>query len=320
MLKTSEKKIIYWLDNNSRMSNQELATKVGLSKQAIGQNITQLQKKGIIDGFITFVNTLSLGYTHYKIFLKLHNTNTQIESEFITYLVNRDDIRWVVSLSGKYDLSFSLLTTNPQEFNKKYAEIESRFGKYILERNVVTVADVIGYSRNYLIENTLPKSLEYTYIDKRDLIDETDKHILKTISQDARMKIIDIAKKLNLSVDVVKYRLKKLVKNNIISGFTLKINLRNLGYEYYSFLLNTTNYNKKVEDKIKIFLQKHPNTIFFAKVIGNYDVQIEFECKDYYELEKNVKEFRETFSQNIRDFEILRVIDEYKNDFYPFND
>jgi Lrp/AsnC family leucine-responsive transcriptional regulator len=203
MLKTSEKKIIYWLDNNSRMSNQELATKVGLSKQAIGQNITQLQKKGIIDGFITFVNTLSLGYTHYKIFLKLHNTNTQIESEFITYLVNRDDIRWVVSLSGKYDLSFSLLTTNPQEFNKKYAEIESRFGKYILERNVVTVADVIGYSRNYLIENTLPKSLEYTYIDKRDLIDETDKHILKTISQDARMKIIDIAKKLNLSVDVV---------------------------------------------------------------------------------------------------------------------
>ncbi|HIG95529.1 TPA: hypothetical protein HA249_01385 [Candidatus Woesearchaeota archaeon] len=58
--------------------------------------------------------------------------------------------------------------------------------------------------------------------------------------------------------------------------------------------------------------------LFFAKILGNYDLQLEFEVPDYLELEKNLKDFRHQFAQHIRDFEILRMTEEFKYDFYPF--
>ena len=63
-------KLLYFLDQNSRATKKELGRKVGLTEQAIGYKINKLKEEGIIKNFVTFVNTLSLGYTHYKIFVK----------------------------------------------------------------------------------------------------------------------------------------------------------------------------------------------------------------------------------------------------------
>lgn len=78
-LDKKDKKLLYWLDQNSRATNKELGKKVGLTEQSIGYKIKRLQEQEIIRKFVTFVNTLSLGYNHYKIFLKLHNTTENIE-------------------------------------------------------------------------------------------------------------------------------------------------------------------------------------------------------------------------------------------------
>ena len=74
-LDLKDRKLLYWLDQNSRATNKELGKKVGLTEQAIGYKLKRLQETGIIKRFVTFINTLSLGYQHYKVFLKLHNTN-----------------------------------------------------------------------------------------------------------------------------------------------------------------------------------------------------------------------------------------------------
>ena len=150
-------------------------------------------------------------------------------------------------------------------------------------------------------------------------LDEIDKKILKSISQNARKNIVSIAKEINSTIDVVKYRLKKLKEKHIISGFTIQLDFEKIGYEYYSIFFYTHNLNEKAENQVLKFAEVHSNILFVVRAVGNYDLQMEFGVRNYMELEKNLKEFRRDFSSYIRDFEILRVIKEYKYDFFPFD-
>jgi len=313
-----DRKLLYWLDQNSRATNRELGKKVGITEQAIGYKIKRLQEYGAIKKFVTFINTLSLGYQHYKVFIKLHNTTEEIETNIIKFLVNNRNIRWVGSTSGKYDLSFSILTKTPLDFIKIYQGIELEFGKYIIEKNITINISSPGFTRDFLIDGKKSKKIEYKIGKEIQKIDEIDKKILKSISQNARKNIVDIAKEINSTIDIVKYRLKKLKEKSVINGFTIQLDLEKIGYEYYSIFFYMHNLTEEVENKIINFAQYYPNILFVVKIIGNYDAQLELEVKNYPELEKILKDFRQQFSEHIRDFEILRMTKEYKYDFFPF--
>ena len=141
-LDLKDKKLLYWLDQNSRATNKQLGKKVGLTEQAIGHKIKRLNSKGIVKRFVTFINTLSLGYTHYKVFIKLHNTTEEIESSLIKSLIENPNIRWVASTSGRYDLSFSILAKTVLEFTGIYQKIETEYGEHIIDKNIVIAVKV----------------------------------------------------------------------------------------------------------------------------------------------------------------------------------
>ncbi len=313
-----DRKLLYWLDQDSRATNKQLAAKVGLTEQAIGYKIKRLEEKGIIKTFVTFINTLSLGYQHYKVFIKLHNTTEEIEKELIQNLVKNRNIRWVVSTSGKYDLSFSILAKTPHEFITIYQKIDSEFGKYIAGKKIVLNFNSPGFTREWLIEGKESTKLQYKTNEEIQIVDRIDQNILKSISQHARKNIVDISREIGSSIDVVKYRLKKLKKRGVIGGFTVQFDLEKLGYEYYSIFFNMHKLTEETYKAIISFAKLHPNILFVVRVIGDYDIQLELEVKNYQELELILARFRRQFSDHISDFEILRVIKEYKYDFYPF--
>jgi len=317
-LDLKDRKLLYWLDQNSRSTNKALAKNVGLTEQAIGYRIKRLQEKGVLKNVVTFVNTLSLGYQHYKVFIRLHETTEEIEREIMNDLVGNPVIRWVVSLIGEYDLSFSVLAKTPRDFTKIYDAIEAKFGRYIIEKNIVINVRSPGFTRDWLIDGKESRMLEYGTSEKVQEIDDVDAKIIKTISQNARKNVVAIAREINSTVDVVKYRLKKLKEKNIISGFTLQLDLAELGYEYYSVLFYTHNLSEETENRILTFARLHPAVRFTVRTIGNHDLQLELEVKNHAELDGVLKAFRQQFAAHIRDFEILRVTKEYKYDFFPF--
>ena len=135
-LDLKDKKLLYWLDQNSRATNKALAKKVGLSEQAIGYKLKRLKEEGIIKKYVTFVNTIALGYMHYKVLLRLRNANVKKEQEIISILAKNENIRWIVSCSGRWDINFSILARDSEEFTDIYRDIEKKIGDYISEKNV----------------------------------------------------------------------------------------------------------------------------------------------------------------------------------------
>ena len=165
---------------------------------------------------------------------------------------------------------------------------------------------------------TKPSEFVYGIPSKIYELDETDKKILKELSKNARINIVNLAEKTKLSRDIINYRLKKLTKEKIIVQYRCYLNLQNVGLNHYKIIFRTKNFDEQPEKEIKSYVTQHKKATQFLKLIGSWDLEIEFETEDEDELYKFLTDIRKRFSNVIRDFDILRITETYKYDYLPF--
>ena len=312
-----DKKILTLLDENSRLSNSQIAKKVGLSKPAVEYRLNRFKKNNLIFSYYTVINFTKLGYSQYKIYFKFQDTTLEDEQKLIAYWNKNSNSVWVGQIRGRWDLTVSILAKSNFEFGKILNNFMNKYSKFILEKDVLLTEYSPIYAREYLTET---KSSEFTYgiPSKRYKLDETDKKILKELAKNARINIIDLAKKTNLTRDIINYRLKKLTEESIIIQYRCYLNLQNLNINHYKIIFRTKNFEEKSEKEIKNYITKHKKATQFLKLIGSWDLEIEFETENEDELYKILTDIRKKFSSIIRDFDILRITETYKFNFYPF--
>jgi DNA-binding Lrp family transcriptional regulator len=316
-LDVKDKKILYELDINSRQSNSQIGKKVLLSKEVVNYRITQLEKRGVIKNFYCVLNTLALGFHHYKIYFKLQNIDLEKEKEITNYFEKNKQCIWIGSCRGNWDLAVSFLAKNPLEFGKLYQEITKKYGANILEKNILLIEKAPTFNRAYLKKEA--PTLEFVYQESKEQVnlDKTDKRILKTISKNARIKFVELMQRLNLSRDKITYRIKRLQKKGVLQAFRANINLNKVGLQYHKILFNFKNFNEKREKELISYCKNNKRIIQYIKLIGNWDAEIEFEVKNDSELHKNLIELKNKFSDIIRNNEQLMIY-EQKLDYYPF--
>jgi len=314
-----DKKILYELDRNSRQSNKQIAKKVGLSEQVVGNRIRRLQEWGIIEYFFVKTNPSVLGYMHIKIYLRLHNITKEKEGELLNDLNNPKNIYWLSSLRGKYDLVASIYAKNIAEFSKKYEEIFGKWGDYILGRNVIVLERAFTYTKAYLLQNQKSEEVVYSIGEEKEIqLDKTDHDFLKLLNKEGRKSLIDIAKQLKVSADTIKYRLNNLRKRGIITGFGVKIDYKKLDNHYYLIFLKLQNMNLQKYTKLESLARINKNVIIFIKTIGDHDIELEVETTNNDELDELMKTLRDHFVSEIKDYEILEVTREHRMTYYPF--
>lgn len=314
-----DKKILYELDRNSRQSNKQIAKKVGLSEQVVGNRIRRLQDLGIIEYFFVKTNPSVLGYMHIKIYLRLHNITKEKEEELLNDLNTQKNIYWLSSLRGKYDLVASIYVKNIAEFSKKYEDIFGKWRDYILERNVIVLERAFTYTKAYLLQKQKSEEIVYSVGEEKEIqLDKTDREILKILNKDGRKSLIDIATELKVSADTVKYRLNNLKKRGIITGFGLKIDYKKLDNQYHLIFLKLQNMDLQKYTKLESLALINKNVIIFIKTIGDHDIELEVETTNNEELDELMKTLRDHFVSEIKDYEILEVTREHRMTYYPF--
>ena len=91
---------------------------------------------------------------------------------------------------------------------------------------------------------------------KNDVIklDGIDKKILQMLMENSRRPILEIAKNIGISGAAIHQRLRKLEKNNLIIGSSIKVNTKILGYTTMAFIgifLDRATNNKTVVNQLK---------------------------------------------------------------------
>jgi DNA-binding Lrp family transcriptional regulator len=316
-LDLKDKKILTLLDEDSRLSNSQIAKRVGLSKPAVEYRIQRFHKNNIIFTHYSVIDFTKLGYSQYKIYFKFQDITLEDEQKIISYWKNDKNSIWIAQIRGRWDLAVSILARSNFEFGKILSKFMNQYSKFILSKDVLLTEYSPIYAREYLTE-TKPSEFIYGVPSKIYELDDADKKILKELSKNARINIVDLAEKTKLSRDIINYRLKKLTKEKIIVQYRCYLNLQNVGINHYKIIFRTKNFDEQSEKEIKSYVTQHKKATQFLKLIGSWDLEIEFETENEDELYKILIEIRKRFSNVIRDFDILRITETYKYDYFPF--
>lgn len=313
-----DKKILFELDKNSRIHLSELAKKVRLSKEVVFHRINNLIKRGFIIRFQTIISTYRLGYQSYKIYFKLQNLTNEIKQQIQDFFMQNNMVYWIGNCQGRWDLIIAVWSKSISEFGNFEDEILNKFSNYILEKEVSISRKSIQFNRRWFyndkkgpIETTFGEELEETKLKKIDL------EILKYLANNSRIKIIDLAKKLNVSITVIRYRLKQLEKNKVILGYKYALNPKLLNYETCKALISFKDITAEKRKALVNYAKLNPNMINIVLTIGSWDMEIELEVKNFEEYYNIMNDIQEKHADIIKNYESVLFSSEPKQSFVP---
>ena len=212
-LDLSDKKIMFFLSQNSRWKRSDLAKKLNISMSNLNYKIERLIANDVIEP-VMILNMPHFGLNSYIIFIeKLNDSIDAIDKGFI-YSFSQT--------VGKYNYVLHVITVDINSFlitnppNSKF-----------------TLYELVGY----IPDNYNPFSLDIKpYPDKNSVsckLDKKDFQLLSHLCKDPTDSILGISTKTGLDRGTIKQRMASLLDNNYIEKFRYILNVFRLGFLAY---------------------------------------------------------------------------------------
>jgi len=142
-------------------------------------------------------------------------------------------------------------------------------------------------------------------------IDGKDREILAALDLDGRTGANEMGKKTGIPKQVVRYRIKRMMKNGIIEGFYATVDYRKLGFSIYNVLLKTSPSSEEKERQFSDFLSGQKNAVYVIKLMGTWDYYVAVAVKNGSELNTFLENLKKRYAKSIIDYGILNAITDY---------
>lgn len=312
-LDLKDRKILYELNSNARLSCSQIGKKVGLSTEVVNYRIKKLEDENIITQYQLIVNLSKLDVLQFKICLSFQHIISENLKKIIDKLKNKKEVKWIVSSNSNWDLIISLETNSITGIDILKNEILSLFKDYINKKAISILVEASTYNRNYLLDTkSLRKERIIMKAGKKIRLDKLDLDILKQLSENARKSVVDIATELKTTARIINYHIKQLIKNEVILGFKIALNYEKLGIKFYKTFIYLDNPKKERINQLIEFFEGHKNIIHHVKVLGNWDLEPEFEVYSEQEFNNILIDIKDNFSDIIKNMDIITISKEHK--------
>ncbi len=118
------KRILRELEGDGRVSNAELATRVGLSASACLRRVQELERSGIIVGYRAVLNHKKLGIgciAYVGVGLSDHTKHSQ--EAFEQAITRSDEVRECHNITGSYEYLLRVETTDLIAYKKFHTDV-----------------------------------------------------------------------------------------------------------------------------------------------------------------------------------------------------
>lgn len=312
-----DEKILYELDRNSRISSSLIAKKAGLSKEAIIYRIKRLKKTGYIRYFYSIVNASNIGYNYAWVLLKFQNVSSETQKQIVEYILNKANISNLRIMEGIFDIAFLCIYKKTSEIKTFLQELTKQFGQHLSEKKILIILKSYKFSLNKIPTEPMNRII-LTHSDLRfSNITPLDIKILKVLSSNARIKILDLAREVKADPGTLRYHIKKMEKEGIIAGYSMALDLKKYRNEYHQINIGLRNYDAVT--RIIEFFDRTNSCLYAYEVLGRYDLSIDIFVEDVYGLRRILEKFKELFSEEYLFYDISHIINEHKINWSPFD-
>ena len=129
-------------------------------------------------------------------------------------------------------------------------------------------------------------------------IDKIDQKLLYELTNNSRIPLTKLSKKLRISRKITSYRIEKLNKNNIINNFTTEINYSKLGYMGAAVFINI---KAKKQNEFKEYLNKCNFVSWLAELSGIWSFGFSIIGKTEKEIDNKFLSIYKNFKEDIID-------------------
>jgi len=296
-----DRKILYELDLNCRQSNSQIGKKVGLGRDVVAYRINKMEEEGIIKNYWANIDSFRLGYNVFRVYINFQYVTSDIKEKVIQYFVEYPYSWVVVSEKSPHDLSLVFWVKDIYEFYRFWDATLDKFEEYFSEYHLSIYCGAIVYKKSFLLPELNEPNRRICEIrcgGKSVDIDETDYKLLNELAVNARAPLIDLAEKLGCSSQNVSYRLKNLIKDGVINGLRVDVDLSKLGLQGYKLDIHLKDH--KMKKPILDYLEDKNYVEYMNFSIGWADLGPEFVVKNFDELSAILDDINNNFSGAIK--------------------
>jgi len=225
MIDLKDKKILYELGLNARITNKALAKKVMLSESSTTLRVNNLIKNEILLGTHTLIDNSKMGYQGYRLYFKFCSTNPEDENKILNWLKNNRAVSVLGRCFGSFDVAVISWVQERQLFEDLIIMLKEKFRDKTTDLEFFIYCETYHFNREYLLDKP-PKIRQMikTGGGKTEKRDELDNKILSSIYNNARKSILEIAHQLKTPPRTIAYRIKQLENKKIIEEVKTKFN------------------------------------------------------------------------------------------------
>jgi len=186
-LDLKDKRILHETDLNARLFISDIAKRVKLNKEVVKYRIRNLEKKGVIKGYQTLINTSKLGLIEFEYAINVMDVTHEELAKMREYLVKHPQVTKVAECDVVWDLVVNVVSKNHKEFHDFYGEFKKEFRKYI-ERDAISLITEQKFCSRAYIEGE-KEFIHIPFPEEKSDFDATDLKLLRLMAFDAKVPI-----------------------------------------------------------------------------------------------------------------------------------
>jgi Lrp/AsnC family transcriptional regulator, leucine-responsive regulatory protein len=314
-LDARDRKLLYLLDVDARMSYSALAKKLRVSKQVARYRVERLEREGFIKGYYPMIDTSRLGYITFRVYFKFRNLTPTIKAELIAYLKAQEEAWAVVTFAGRWDVGLGVSVPDIYAFYIFWDAFLTMYLPHVRDYKVCVYSPIYHYAKAYLTGEPDSSKVRILGGKERAEHDELDLKILSGLVKKTRASLLELARIVGKTPETVKYRLVQLERKGIIQGYRALIDVERLGYHYFKTEIRLSRYDHFKQ--LLEYCQRHPNIYQVDRTIGGETVEVEFHVKSVQEMLAIIEEFERQFPNTIESFDYLTLMTEEKVTYMP---
>ena len=313
-----DKKILYLLSLNCRLSNMAIARHLQTSREVVSYRIQRMMEQEILHGFLTLINAQALAKKMIIVGIKVH-ASVKIQ-ELLEAFEKHPSVTAVRHCGGIFDVVMTIQANNDEECYVVFHGFLEKYASAIKCHEIFSKLEQ-HFSSVYLLldNNDEKKKLEQIQEHKgnsfiRDFqtrpmstiasTDQQDQDILAILNHDARISLADLSAKTGISFFQLQKRIKSLIRGNIIQAFIPYFSLVKCGFQcYYVF----ANVRQQAEPAFREWTNQHPSIVWRTKLLGQFNYKLSLYVNNNSQLADILKEMHEQFGEAIFQTESLPV-------------
>ncbi len=319
-MEEADRKVLYYLDLNSRSSAGRLGSLCGMSVERVEGRLQRLFGRKVVKRCYPEIDRSKLGYYPFKIYLQFQNITPQKRAEIYDYIAALPNAGWVVTCSGRWDMIIAVWARNVEEFSRTYEGLLDRYHMYILAKVMSITVEFFLYNKKWLWQEGQENEVERVGCVPNCVIDGTDFRILRHLGWNGRVPIGEIARTLGMEPDEVERRIRELQKSKVILSFRTDLDLSAFGRTFCKAFVYLSHCSMEDEERLMEYCRRHPDITCATRLVGSWDLEIEAHSPSFQEFVETMNDMRNRYPDVVRNFEAVVISEETGIMFSPRED